>query len=439
MIKRPSALGPLISLSPEVSSQPPPGRWWRLYDDPKLDALVTEALSVNTDLRVAEANLQRSHALLQQTRAARQPQAALSVSPSYQQLSTESFLQPGVVAPLGLIDAGVTITYEADFFGRLHRAVQAASADEEIVRAARDTVRVTVAADVTRAYADACGAGEALAAARRSLVLQQESAAVTARLVQAGRGTALDVTRTTAQVSQFQADIPALVARQRTALYQLAELTGRPPAEYPRDLASCTNAPRLSAAAPVGDGAAMLARRPDVREAERRLAADTYRIGVATGELYPTVTFGATAGTAGALVDSFQPETNRWGAGPTLTWRLNQSAARASIAAARAEVKADLARFDGAVLDALRETETALTVYANDSQKDLALQAVSRRAEQAANQAGELYRSGKTDFLSLLDAQRSLASAESALALSHTRLSDDQIAIYLALGGGWNS
>jgi outer membrane protein, multidrug efflux system len=435
---RPSAAGPFVSASPAVSAAEPPGRWWRLYDDPRLDALVTAALSANTDLRVADANLERSQAMLQEARAARQPQAALTISPSYQQLSTESYLQPGVVAPLGLIDAGAAVTYEADLFGRVHRAIQAASAEDEAVRAARDLVRVTVAADVARAYADACGAGESLASARRSLSLQQQSAGVTAGLVRAGRGTALDLTRTTAQVSQLQADIPALLAQQRNALYRLATLTGRPPAEFPEDVVGCAGAPRLTRPIPVGDGAALLRRRPDVREAERRLASDTYRIGVATGDLYPTVTLGASAGTTGALSDAFQAQTNRWGVGPGLTWQLNHSAARARVAAAQAEVRADLARFDAVVLVALRETETALTLYTHDLDRDLALQAVRDRAAEAVEQADSLYRAGRIDYLPLLDAQRTLASSQSALAASHARVASDQIAIFLALGGSWS-
>jgi outer membrane protein, multidrug efflux system len=436
--KAPAAIGAFASASsPAFSPQIAPGDWWRLYRDPRLDALVREAFAANTDLRAAEANLQRSQALVRQARTARQPTAALTVNPSYQQLSTESYLQPGVIAPLGLIDAGVQVTYEFDLFGRLHRGVQAAAADDEAVRAARDLVKTTVAADVARAYAGVCGAGEQLAAARRSLQLQRQSGALTARLVRAGRGTALDVTRSTAQISQYQADIPALEAAQRNALYRLAVLTGRPPADYPRDLEACATAPRLLTPIPVGDGAALIRRRPDIREAERNLAAATYRIGVATADLYPRVTLGATAGTTGALLDAFTAPTNRYGVGPSLTWEANRNPARARIAEAEAESRVRLAQFDGAVLTALREAETALTTYAHDLDRHSALAAVTAEARTAVVQATTLYRGGRVGFLDLLDAERSLASAQSALAASDTQLSGDQVAIFLALGGGW--
>lgn len=435
---RPAATALFVSATPaSVLPVEPPGRWWRLYDDARLDALVAAALRANTDLRAAEANLERSEAMLREVKTLRQPQATLTLNPSYQQLSAESFLQPGVGPRLGLLDAGVAVDYELDLWGRLHRAVQAAGAEDEAVRAARDRVRVAVAADVAHAFADACGAGESLAAARRTLVLQQQSAAVVARLVRAGRGTALDVTRTNAQVAQFQADIPALLAQQRNALYRLATLAGRPPAEFPRELEACAAAPRLDRPLPVGDGAALIRRRPDVREAERRLAADTARIGVEVGDLYPRVVLSVTAGTNGALLDAFTPETDQYGAGPLLTWRLNQNGARARVAQAQAQVRADLARFDGAVLTSLRETETALTLYAHDLDRDRDLQGVRARAAEGVAQADSLYRGGRIDFLPLLDAQRSLASADSALAASHARLSSDQVDVFLALGGGW--
>jgi outer membrane protein, multidrug efflux system len=440
VVRAPTAQGAFASAaSSAFSAKIAPGDWWRLYRDTRLDALVRQAFAANTDLRVAEANLQRSRALLRQARAARQPTAALTVNPSYQQLSAESYLQPGVVAPLGLIDAGVQVTYEIDLFGRLHRGVQAAAADDEAVRAARDLVKTTVAADTARAYAEVCGAGEELTSARRSLALQRQSGALTARLVRAGRGTALDVTRSTAQISQYQADIPALEAAQRNALYRLAVLTGRPPADYPRDLEACAAAPRLAGAMPVGDGAALIRRRPDIREAERNLAAATYRIGVSAADLYPQVTLGATAGTTGSLADAFEPQTNRYGVGPSLTWQINQSAARARLAQAEAETRARLAEFDRTVLTALREAETALTTYAHDLDRHAALAAVTAQGRTAVAQAQTLRRAGRVGFLDLLDAERSLASAESASAASDTQLSADQVAIFLALGGGWET
>jgi multidrug efflux system outer membrane protein len=163
-------------------------------------------------------------------------------------------------------------------------------ADDEAVRAAYDLTKVTVAAETARAYADLCNAGEELEVTRRSLQLQVQSTETTRRLVEAGRTSSLDLTRSSGQVAQVRANIPALEAQRMNALYRLAALTGKPPAEYPRSVESCATAPHLQQPLPIGDATALLRRRPDVREAERELAAATARIGVATADLYPRVT-----------------------------------------------------------------------------------------------------------------------------------------------------
>ncbi|HEY1926488.1 MAG TPA: TolC family protein [Caulobacteraceae bacterium] len=440
VVHAPEAKGPFVSAQGTAfSADPAPGDWWRLYADPRLDQLISEAFAANTDLRVAEANLEKTAALVREARARRQPNVTFNVNPSFQQLSAQSYFQPGVFPPFGLIDTGFAISYEADLFGQLHRGVQAARAEEEAARAARDLVKVNVAAATARAYAEACGAGEELVEARRAVSLQQETERLTVRLVRAGRGTALDLTRVSAQVSQFEADVPALLATQRNALYRLAVLTGRPPADYPKDLEVCATAPRLVRAIPVGDGAALIRRRPDIREAERMLAASTYRIGVAIGDLYPTVTLSATVGSTGLIQDTFTPEAARAGIGSGLVWQLNQNAARARIAAARADDRAALASFEGVVLNALRETETALTDYSHDLDRHSALVAVNAQAQTAVGQAQSLYVAGRVGSLSLLDAQRTAAAAARGVASSDAQLAADQVALFLALGGGWES
>jgi NodT family efflux transporter outer membrane factor (OMF) lipoprotein len=400
---------------------------------------VSEAFAANADLRLAQANLERSQALLREARAARQPTAEVNFDPSYEQLSPESYLHSGAVAPLGLYDTGVSVSYELDLFGRLRRVVEAATAEDGAVRAAYDLTKVIVAAETARAYADACSAGEELVVTRRSLALQLQTAQITQRLVHAGRAPTLDFTRTAGQVAQIRANIPALETQRTNALYRLAALTGQPPAEYPKSVESCVSAPRLRQPIPVGDGTALLRRRPDVREAERALAAATARIGVATADLYPRVTLGATAGSTGGISDFLTTPTNRYGVGLSIHWQANRSLVRARISQASAAGKLALARFDGVVLTALRDTESALATYTHDLQRDDDLATAQARAAEAEQQAQRLYVGGKIDFLPLLDAQRSLAAAGSSLAASHAQLAADQVAIFLALGGGWES
>jgi multidrug efflux system outer membrane protein len=185
---------------------------------------------------------------------------------------------------------------------------------------------------------------------------------------------------------------------------------------------------------PVGDGTALLRRRPDVREAERELAAATARIGVATADLYPSVALGASVRSTGAIRDFLTTPTNRFGIGLTIHWQANQNVARERIAEASAAAKLALASFDGVVLRALRETESALTTFSRDRQREGDLATAQDRAREAEQQARHLYTGGKIDFLPFLDAQRTLASADDAVAASHARLATDQVALFLALG-----
>jgi outer membrane protein, multidrug efflux system len=439
VVNVPAASAPFLGANdPAFSPEPALGAWWKLYQSPQLDALVNEAFAANTDLRIANANLERSQALLRQAKAVRQPQVEINFDPSYTQVSAQAFLQARPVAARGFYDTGLSVSYEVDLFGRLRRGVEAASAEDEAARAARDWAKVVIAAETARAYADVCSAGEELGVTRRSLDLQKESSRITQRLVQAGRSPILDATRSAEQVAQIDASIPALEARRTNALYRLAALTGRPPAEYPKSVENCASAPRLAQPIPLGDGAALLRRRPDVREAERRLAAATATIGIATADLYPRITLGASVGSTGALSDFLGSATNRFSIVPLgIHWQANQSLARARIAEARAETKLALAQFDRVVLTALRDTESALATYSRDLQQDERLATAQARASESLQQARRLYVGGRIDFLPFLDAQRSLVVADNALAVSHAQLAADQIALFLALGGGW--
>ncbi|WP_035037250.1 TolC family protein, partial [Caulobacter sp. AP07] len=214
---------------------------------------------------------------------------------------------------------------------------------------------------------------------------------------------------------------------------------GRTPAEFPRAVEACMAPPRLSQPLPVGDGAALLKRRPDVRAAERGLAGATARIGVATAALYPSVSFGLGAGSTGLLADIGQPAANRWSLSSLISWTLPGAGEHARIRGAEAGADAALARFDGVVLNALRETETSLAVYARELDRNAALRSARDEAATAEGQAQTLYRAGKSPYLTGLDAQRTLATAEAALAASDGALAADQVNLFLALGGGWEN
>lgn len=420
---------------PLFAQAPLPDHWWRLYQDPRLDGLIEQALAANADLRAAEANLRRADALVRETIGSRQVATQASGGVSLDRPADTGLSMPGVVD----YDLGFSAAYPLDLNGKIRRAIEASEADRDAVAAARDAVRIGVAAAVARAYVDVCGANYQYAINRRVLDLQRRTLDATRRLQRGGRGTAFDVSRAQAAVDQSAAALPGFIARRQAGLYLLATLLGRPPADYPREAEECAALPALSRSLPIGDGAALIRRRPDIRQAERAIAADTARIGVAMADLYPQVSLGGSVGLAGPLKDVGGGNSFGLSLGPLISWTFpNRNIVRARIAAAGAQVDADIAGFDATVLDALRETETALETYARDRDRADALARARDSAALSASQANRLFRFGRSDFLALLDAQRVLASAEAAHAAAVAQLGDDQITLFLALGGGWN-
>nr|WP_036523291.1 efflux transporter outer membrane subunit [Novosphingobium resinovorum] len=431
----PAAQGTFNSAKGAAFSQEPlPDHWWKLYDDPRLDALVEQALAANTDLRAADANLDRARAVLREAAAARTLSTAVSGGVDLSRQSSTGVSMPGVVTD----NLGLALSYPLDLKGKLRRAIEASTADAEATEAARDAVRVSVAAATTSAYAKVCAANYQLGVTQRVVQLQRQTLDATRRLQKGGRGTAFDVSRAAAAVETSAAALPAFTAARQNSLYLLATLLGRPPADFPAEVADCATLPRLAGGVPVEDGAALIRRRADIRAAERTIAADTARIGVATADLYPSVSIGGSLGFSGPIHDFGTGASFGMSLGPLLSWSFpNRPAVRAKIDQADAQVRVDLANFDGTVLEALRQAESAMETYARDREREAALGRAADAAGLSASQAGKLFRFGRSAFLDLLSAQASLASAQVSHASAQTTLVDDQIAVFLALGGGW--
>lgn len=424
----------LGAASPLFTADEPPGRWWSLFADPVLDRLVQQALTANTDLRVAAANLARARALLRETRAGRLPSTTASGSVTYSN-------QPEPTPTDTVFDIGLDVGYQLDLFGRIRRATEAGRADVGAAQAALDVVRISVAAETARAYADACSAGRQLDVARETVRIQEQTFDLTRRLVAGGRGTALDTGQAGSLLEQTRATLPSLEAERQAALYRLAVLTGVPPSQFSGEAAQCATPPALSRSIPVGSGATLLARRPDVRQAERELAAATARIGVATAELYPDIQLGLSVGsTATSPGDLVSSSGFRLGLGPLISWSFpNTSVARARIAQAQASAQAALARFEDTWLEALQETETALTRYARSQERIAALRRARANSAEAARIARLRYRGGREAFQIVLESERTLAQVESSLAQAEAELSDNLVSLFLALGGGWQA
>ncbi|MGV8929769.1 MAG: efflux transporter outer membrane subunit [Brevundimonas sp.] len=438
----PSASGAFVGTTPAVTAEVARDDWWRLYDDPTLDALVLRALTENNELEAAAANLRRVLASLGEARVGRLPSTTVGATGQYGRASAATVPGGNSGQPLDegeSYDVGLDVAYEVDLFGRVGGSIRAARADARSAAAALDVVRVSVAAETARAYADACSANAQIAVAERSIELQANSADLTQRRLDAGAGNGLDTARARAALESTRATLPPLRAQRDGALFRLATLTGRTPAEASQAARSCARPPQLTRPIPVGDGAGLLARRPDVRQAERNLAAAAARVNVATADLFPRITLGGSLGsTALDAGDLSNDASFRFSVGPLISWSFpNVLAARARIEQASAGSDAALAMFDQTVLVALQETETALANYANELDRQTALQAARDQAATAARLSRLRFDAGADSFLTVLDAERTLAAADAQLAASDALVTTYQIALFKALAGGW--
>ena len=430
-----AAGGPFISAnSASVQSlQPVQGDWWRLYRDPILDRLIQDALARNTDVRAAIARLDQARASLREVKVDRLPQVDAAAGATRGR-------EAGMTDASNSFDAGLDVAYELDLFGRVGRSVEASRGDVGAAEADAEAVRVSIVAETVRAYADAASAAEQLAVASHIVELLDQSLNLTQQRVDIGLNSRLDTARIATLRNIRHAEIPALAAERDNALFRLAMLTGRAPAELPQAAGARTASLQLTQPIPVGDGAQLIARRPDVRAAERRLAAATARIGVATAELYPEISLGASVGSSAGGIGDLLSNPVGFLIGPLISWSFtDHSRARARIKGAEAGAQEALAEFDGTVLRSLQETETALSAYTNSLRRREALKVARDEAKIAADIVRAQQREGQVDSLALLDAERSFAEAEAALSNMDGEVVTTQIDLFRALGGTWVS
>jgi NodT family efflux transporter outer membrane factor (OMF) lipoprotein len=439
VVNRDDLQGELTVNGKNVVSAPVPSDWWRLYRDPRLDLLVQQAMASNTDLRVAAANLSRARTQVEQAQAAGGWSGGVKMGVERLQESGEAYLLTEKVPVANIGDIGITTSYQFDLFGILQRGIEAAKANADATQAAADTARITLVADVVRSYTQICAANEEREIAQHSLDLQSQSTTLTQRLRDAGRGDETQVTRSQTQFKSLRAEMPRYEAARQAGLFRLSMLLAKPVDQLPAGTRDCAELPKIAQLLPVGDGATLLKRRPDVRQAERRLAAATAGIGVATGELYPDISIGATVGTVGILDDLGKPQTNRWGFGPLLSWTVPSNGSRARIREAEAVTQGALAHFDGVVLNAIRETQTGLAQYTALLQRRDALADAGQSAQLAAEQTHRFYQAGRASFLADLQATRTYTDVRAQLASANTQVAMSQIDLFLALGGGWES
>jgi outer membrane protein, multidrug efflux system len=420
------------------SSEDAAAKFWTQFGDQTLDRLVDDALDANHDLRIALARLIEARATRRQAQFDLAP--TVTASGGY---TRERFSQ--VESPTGApfnvhyYDAGFDAFWELDFFGRVRRGVEAQSAEVQGAEAGLRDAQVSVTAEVARTYFELRGEQTRLAVARHNVDNERETRALTQARLEAGSGTELDTARAQSQLSATLATIGPLEADVARSIHSLSVLTGREPNALNELLAPARELPDLPRITAVGDPASLLRRRPDIRIAERRLAASTALVGVAIGDLFPKVTF------TGSFTYS-APETNSLGnsssrgyvVGPGISWpAFDLGRVRAQVAGSRARADVALAAYEQSVLRALEETEDALVTHARtrESLKDATDSAQASLT--AARLARTRYEGGVVDFLVVLDAERTQLEAEDRLAQSRTDAATSLIAVYKALGGGW--
>jgi len=422
------------------TKSPAKNSWWYLYNDKTINKLVDEAIASNNDLKVAIARMEKSRAWVTNAQSLYLPSTTVTAGKEKQLLP--SHLEVNDQREYTNIHAGLDVSYEVDLFGRVRRTVEAANGDWQAAEADRDAVMVAVIAETVAAYVDAASTARRIAVVRQTVEVLDHSLRITSARVRVGHADRLDEIRLTSLRDQNEADLGPLNAQHDAALYRLAMLIGKTPGDLPPDVVAVSDIPHLSQPIPIGEnGAELLARRPDVRAAERRLASDTAHIGIVTADLYPRIVFGGQIGTSTfGNSGAFGGEAAQWSLGGLVSWQFpNIMATKAKINAADAQARASLAEFDGTVLKALQETETALSSYGYELERNRNLHAAELTAAQAVDITLARQREGLTDFLSVLDAQRTLAEVNQSLAASDALVASNQIALFKALGGGWQT
>ena len=411
--------------------------WWKRLDDPTLDRLIEDALGANPDLLAARARLREARARRQLAGAEEMPSVTATGSASRAKSSGKT----GAGSTRDLYSAGFDASWEPDIFGATRRGIEAAQADLEASGASLEGVRVSLVAELALDYVNLRAYQTRLAIARANLESQSETLQIADWRRQAGLATSLDVEQARANLEQTRAQVPALETSLTQAKHAIAILLGQAPASLDQRLSAPAPLPRVADAIAIGIPADTLRRRPDVVAAERKLAAETARIGVATAALYPGFQLSGSIG-----LDALNPAD-----------LLTRSALGHSLAAAvvgtlfdggrlrqRVEIQnavqeQALVNYRSTVLTALKEVEDALAALANSGRRQEALGRAAEAAGNAASLARQRYASGLVDFQTVLDSERSQLSTQDSLASADADRVTALIQLYKALGGGWSA
>ncbi len=421
------------------------GVWWESFQDPTLSALVEMAVRSNLDLRQAEARILQARASRGIAGAPLWPQVNSSAIYEKSQSSSATVTSGGpAIATAGgireLFQVGLDASWELDIFGGTRRNIEAATADLRAALEDRRDVLIILVGDVGTNYISLRGLQQQIAIARKNLEAQRHTAEITRKRFEAGFVGALDVANANAQVATTEAQIPVLESSARAAIYNLGVLLGREPAALEKDLARGGPIPPAPPEIPVGLPSELVRRRPDIRRAEANLHAATARIGVATADLFPKFSLTGSFGFSSNDLTKLGNLANSkfWSFGPTITWPIFAGGRiQWNIKLQEAVKEETLAAYQKTVLTALKDVETALVAYAKEQEHRRSLSTAVANNRKAVEYAMKLYIAGKTDFLNVLTAQLNLYTSENALVQSTSAVDTNLVALYKALGGGW--
>lgn len=422
-----------------VRSERPPVAFWETFGDSTLQRLIGAAVGSNQDVWAARARLRGARAARFDAALDFAPTVTASASYTRQRLASAGF--PGALGTFpeqNVWDTGLELSWELDLFGRLRRSAQGRGA---LVGAAEEDIRdvqVLLAAELAAAYFELRGAQDRLAVAERNAQNQRHTLDVTLQRLEAGRGNEFDSERARAQLSSTLAGIPALEAAITATKHRIGVLVGRAPTSLERELAAGAPLPALPESVMVSSPDSMVRRRPDVRSAERQVAAGTAFVGAAQAAYLPRVTLGGALGYSSNTFESLSSaDKPRYAIGPVVSWpALNLGRVKAGVDAARAREAEATARYHQTRLRALEEIETSLVTYRKARESLQHLEAAAAASERAAALARLRFQEGATDFLQVLDAERTTLDAQDRLAVGRTAATTGLVAVYRALGGG---
>lgn len=422
-----------------ISVDPVEVQWWKTFDDSILNQLIDESAQHNHDIRIALASIKEAKAKRRVSASGFYPSIDAGVSAAREGSSSKTSNNNNSSKETDRFSASLDASWEPDIFGGVARETEAADARAEASEADYRDVLLSVFAEVSRNYFELRGIQKRVETTKRDIELLREVEKIAQSLFDNGATSEFDVALARGERESTEAELPSLEAEMMAGIYRLSVLTGKPPEHHLELLKNSMPLPMPPDVVPVGLKSDILRRRPDIRRAERELAAATADIGVATAELYPRFPItGAIGSDAARFSDLFSAGGFTYLIAQAVTMPLFQGGAmRANIAASDALAEQALAAYEKAVLTALEDAEASLIRYGKEWQTLSALQAAQATRQQAYDIAELRYREGDESFLVVLDAERSLTDTRNAIILSETRILTNLTQLYKSLGGGW--